>query len=207
MRQPSGGLLGVDPEAYLLVRVPVYGLCDSGRGFWKKVDKDAKEVGLRASRIFPAFYFHCTDGRVDLVLTTHGDDFLWIQQLLDRFEVGRLEVGTLRFCCKQFDRDDKDVLIDVADNTTRTTYIDIGKNPKTEDRITTGEEKQLRSVVGSLSWLSRQARPDLLYRVSRLQSSVKGASVAILQDANNVLKLAIANMDWKLKYRLRTSTS
>ena len=135
MRQPAGGLPGVDPEAYLLVRVPVYGLCDSGRGFWKKVDKDAKEVGLRASRIFPAFYFHCTDGRVDLVLTTHVDDFLWactetgqvvIQQLLDRFD----EVGTLRFCGKQFDRDDKDVLIDVADNTTRTTCIDIGKESK-----------------------------------------------------------------------------
>ena len=205
-------LRGVDPEAYLLVRVPVYGLCDSGRGFWKKVDKDAKEVGLRASRIFPAFYFHCTDGRVDLVLTTHVDDFLWpctdtgqvvIQQLLDRFEVGRLEVGTLRFCGKQFDRDDKDVLIDVADNTTRTTYIDIGKNRKVEDKVTPGEEKQLRSVVGSLSWLSRQARPDLLYRVSRLQSSVKGASVAILQDANKVLKLAIANKDWKLRYHFK----
>ena len=212
MRQPAGGLPGVDPEAYLLVRVPVYGLCDSGRGFWKKVDKDAKEVGLRASRIFPAFYFHCTGGRVDLVLTTHVDDFLWactetgqviIQQLLDRFEVGRLEVGTLRFCGKQFDRDDKDVLIDVADNTTRTTYIDIGKNRKVEDKITPGEEKQLRSVVGSLSWLSRQARPDLLYRVSRLQSSVKGASVAILQDANKVLKLAIANKDWRLRYRFK----
>ena len=103
----------------------------------------------------------------------------------------------------QFDRDDKDVLIDVADNTTRTTYIDIGKNRKVEDKITPGEEKQLRSVVGSLSWLSRQARPDLLYRVSRLQSSVKGASVAILQDANKVLKLAIANKDWKLRYRFK----
>ena len=47
MRQPTGRLPGVDPDAYLLVRVPVYGLCDSGRGFWKTVDKDAKEVGLR----------------------------------------------------------------------------------------------------------------------------------------------------------------
>ena len=38
MRQPSGGLPGVDPEpeAFLLARVPVYGLCDSGRGFWKR---------------------------------------------------------------------------------------------------------------------------------------------------------------------------
>ena len=32
MRQPSGGLPDVDPDAMLLVRVPVCGLCDSGRG-------------------------------------------------------------------------------------------------------------------------------------------------------------------------------
>ena len=37
MRQPRAGLPGVDPSVVLLVRVPVYGLCDSGRGFWKSV--------------------------------------------------------------------------------------------------------------------------------------------------------------------------
>ena len=37
-RQPQGGLPGVDPEAFLLIRVPVYVLCDTGRGFWKEVD-------------------------------------------------------------------------------------------------------------------------------------------------------------------------
>ena len=105
MRQPQGGLPGVDPEAFLLIRVPVYGLCDSGRGFWKKVDHDAKEVGLLSSRIFPAFYFHIEKG-VDVVLTTHVDDFLWactepghavVDSLLNRFEVGRKEEGRLRF--------------------------------------------------------------------------------------------------------------
>ena len=58
LRQPQGGLPVVNPEAFLLIRVPVYGLCDSGRGFWKKVDHDAQEVGLLSSRIFPAFYLH-----------------------------------------------------------------------------------------------------------------------------------------------------
>ena len=73
--------------------------------------------------------------------------------------------STLRFCGKQVERDNKDVLVDVADNTTRTTYIDTAKNRKAEEKITPGEEKQLRGVVGSLSWLSRQASPDLPYRV------------------------------------------
>ena len=35
MRQPRSGLPDMDPSVMLLVRVPVYGLCDSGRGFCK----------------------------------------------------------------------------------------------------------------------------------------------------------------------------
>jgi hypothetical protein len=33
MSQPRGGLPGVDPEALFVIRVPIYGLTDSGRGF------------------------------------------------------------------------------------------------------------------------------------------------------------------------------
>ena len=75
MRQPQGRLPGVDPKAALLVRVPVYDLRDYGRGFWVKVDKDAKEVSLKTSKMFPAFCFHRTGDVVDLVMTTHVDDF------------------------------------------------------------------------------------------------------------------------------------
>ncbi|CAE7470541.1 GIP [Symbiodinium pilosum] len=209
-RQPSGGLPGVDPEAHLLIRVPVYGLCDSGHGFWKKVNHDALDVGLKASRIFPAFYYRESNGRADLVLTTHVDDFLWactesgqvvLDKLLNRFEVGKREIGRLRFCGKQFSLDGKDVLIDDTDNTAKTTYIDIAKSRKQSEQVTTGEERQPRSVVGSLSWISRQARPDILYRVFRLQSSIKGAKVSTLTDANKVLKMALDTKDLKITYR------
>ena len=54
----------------------VYGLCDSGRGCWKKVDHDAQEVGLLSSCIFPALCYHIESGVVDVMLTTHVDDFL-----------------------------------------------------------------------------------------------------------------------------------
>ena len=140
----------------MLIRVPVYRLCDSGRGFWTKVDHDAKEVRLSSSRIFPAFYFHIENG--DVVLTTLVDDFLWpctesghavVDRLLTRFEVGRKEEGRLRFRGKQFDASGHDILLDVEDNTRKTTYIEIAKH---RNPVTKGEEKQLTSVVGSLSW-------------------------------------------------------
>ena len=121
----------------MLIRVPVYRLCDGGRGFWKKVDHDAKEVGLLSSRIFPAFYFHIENGVVDVVLTTHADDFLWactesghavVDHLLTRFEVGRKEEGPLRFCGEQFDASGHNILLDVEDSTRKTTYVEIAKH-------------------------------------------------------------------------------
>ena len=44
--------------------------------------------------------------------------------------------------------------------------------------------------TGSLPWVARQGRPDLGYRVSRLQSSMKGATVGTLVDANRCVELA-----------------
>ena len=102
-------------------------------------------------------------------------------------------------CGKQSDASGHDVLLDVEENTRKTTYIEIAKN---KNPVIMGEDKQLRSVVGRLSWIARQARPDILYRVSPLQSSIKGATISTLKEANNVLELAINRMDL-LRYKSR----
>ena len=92
------------------------------------------------------------------------------------FEVGRKEEKRLRFSGKQFDASAHDTLLHVEDNTRTTTYIEITRHRNPGDPVTKGEEKQLRSVVGSRSWIARQARPDIPYRVSKLQSGIKGAT-------------------------------
>ena len=102
---------------------------------------------------------------------------------------------------KQFDASGHDILLDVEDNTRKTTYIEIAKHRNPADPVTKGEEKQLRSVVGSLSWIARQARPDILYQVSKLQSSIKGATVSTLKESNKVLEFALNGMDLKLRYK------
>ena len=58
MMKPPRGLPGVDSNDLMLVRVPIYGLRDSGRGFWKRLDGEAKTTGFVASQGFPAFYFY-----------------------------------------------------------------------------------------------------------------------------------------------------
>ena len=51
----------------------------------------------------------------------------------------------LRFCGKRFDTAGCDVVVDVEDNTQKPTYIDRSR----AHPVTNGEERELKSVVGS----------------------------------------------------------
>ena len=205
MRQPRGGLPGVDPTALLLIRVPIYGLCDSGRGFWMRLDGEAKAAGFTPSKIYPSFYFCLNEKKKTVaVLTTHVDDLLFsslpegnhvVEKLLSRFEIGSAEKGNFRYCGKQFTQDKYgEVTIEVADNTRKIRKIKIKEGRKATDPLKHDDLTQLRSVIGSLSWVARQGRPDIQYLVSRLQTSVKGATVETLKEANRVVTIAQSTM-------------
>ena len=77
LRQPRGGLPQVDPNAALLVGVPVRGLTASGRSFWLRLSSDAKKAGLTPSIIYP-------------------------ELLLGSYELGSLEDTNFRYCGKAF---------------------------------------------------------------------------------------------------------
>ena len=57
-----------------------------------------------------------------------------------------------------------------------------------EDKASDGAVAQARSVIGSLARISRQARSDICYQCSRLQSTVSIAKVMHLIQCNKVLK-------------------
>ena len=147
----------VFPTAYLLVS----GLTDSDRGFWLQVSADAAACGLTSSRIVPAFYYYVADGRVNAVMTTHVDDFLYaftetgrvtIENLLSKFIVVS-EQGNFRYYGQE---KDSSIKIDVDDNTRKLSMIKIEAGGKITDAENSLELSQLRLVV---SWIARQGRP------------------------------------------------
>ena len=111
MRQPRGGIPGVDDGVVYLVRVPIYGLTDSGRGFWLRLDGDAKKEGIKASHFFPGLYFlPGSDGDACAPMCTHVDDLLYcylpegkevIERFLNKFNIGNTEVNDFRYCGKE----------------------------------------------------------------------------------------------------------
>ena len=56
MRQPPGGVQDVDISAdtMFVALVPIYGTCDAGRGFWKKLHHDILSTGLKEKCSHPS---------------------------------------------------------------------------------------------------------------------------------------------------------
>ena len=101
------------------------------------------------------------------------------------------QTGKIRFCGREILQDDIGIRVTCKDTAEKVLPINFRKDGRNaEDKATDGEISQLRSVVGSLSWVARQCRPELSYHASKLQSAVSGARVKHLQEANKALALA-----------------
>ena len=70
-----------------------------------------------------------------------------------------------------------------------------------DDKANEGEVAQLRSVIGSLSWIARQCRPDLSYMTNVLQTCIPHATLKDLEVANKVVEFAVESADIGLTYR------
>ena len=130
------------------------------------------------------------------VFLSEGEQVM--KSFLAKFSDGSSDINSFRYCGKQFERGSDNIIkVDTADNTRKIHGANVGSRLGSE-RLLQEDITKLRSITGSLAWISRQTRPDLGYRVSRLQSSIKDATVSTLTDANAVVVLAHKGHDVKL---------
>ena len=156
-----------------MARVPIYGSWDAGRHFWKKLRTVALEAGMKESTLSPAFYHHSAEGSVQAMLGTHVDDILFatkeghqgMDKILTQFETKEVAEGKFRFCGKEIEQDESgSVRVTCRDTTLNISQSNFRTEGRSKsDKANEGEVAQLRSVIGSLSRIARQCRPDLSY--------------------------------------------
>ena len=80
----------------------------SGRGFWLRLDADARKSGLKASQFFPEYYLPGEQGGdAYALMCTHVDDLLYsflpegeevMKSFLAKFSVGSSDTNRFRYC-------------------------------------------------------------------------------------------------------------
>jgi hypothetical protein len=216
LRPPKGGIPGRSNDngnanveripIAIAANKPIYGTPDAGRGFYKRLKREAEQNDLQENRLLLSLYTFQVKGDVQVMLAAHVDDVIWaatpeyewmVQQVLGAFELKKVETGKFRFCGREYEQyEDFSIKVTCRDNTEKILPINYQKGTRPlEGKATEGEISQMRSVIGSLAWIARQCRPELTYDMSKLQSVVATAQVKHLEHCNRVLHEAIATSD------------
>ena len=132
---------------------------------------------------------------------THVDDLLYgfveemtnlMNYILGQIILGKDSIQKFRFCGREFCQNLETFEISVTCEKTTLKMEPIrlapGRSSVPDDNATKDEISQLRSIVGSESWVVRSCRPDHSYDVSSLQQAMNKATVSDLLDANHVMK-------------------
>ncbi|CAE7832525.1 GIP [Symbiodinium sp. CCMP2592] len=205
-------LLDPTVEANYKSRLVVRGDLEKGVKIKSLDVTNAYFQGLRENRIYRALYSYTdADGVVQLLLTSHVDDLLWacdpscdwiMNDLIETFKCGKVETGSFRYCGKEISQDeDFNIHVTCSETTRNVNKIHVDKRRHPGDPLTDSDKTQMKSVAGSLAWVCIQCRPDLSYRVSKIQSASSNGTVADIRDANKAVEYAISTYDRGLVFK------
>ena len=191
----------------MIAEKSVYGTRDAPRGFWKELHNTVVACGMKPLPLeTAAYYLPGPHGTVQGLLGTHVDDLLScgtsamdavMAKVKEKFKFGTSEEDTFKYCGRIVSQEADGIRItspSVLDRT-KPIFINGERRNKRSEAATPSEISQLRSVVGSISWLARTCRPDLSFAVNQLQAVQQSAKVQHLIEANRLLNHALQGKD------------
>ena len=206
--QPSEcGLPGNHPRQLLKLKKTCYGLLDGPYAWYQHLLRVlTKTLGDRQSAGDPCLFYLTADDEAKTLkgvisvatddLLHGGDDDHWkkMQWLNGNYKLGKFTQGDGRFVGKEIHcRPDGSFLVNQPLFAKKIQPILLTKTRKQEKYAycTDQEISQLRGLLGSLSWLAKETRPDLSGRVALLQQAMPKPYVQDIIEANVLAKEAV----------------
>ena len=199
------------PDYGLLCNKPVYGLNDAPLAWQLSLGEHLESTGGVASKMDENFHVWKDDrGKIYGMLTSHVDDLAicgskkFPDEMNDGFikRFKKVSRQTLPFdhCGAEYSRTPEGFMITQKAFTERMKPAAVPAGKKDDERLTSEEVTDFRSILGALLWLT-STRLDLVVEVSLLQRRVTVAEVRDIKQANNVLDKAVKYKENGLHYR------
>ena len=146
----KGGLPDVEPGSLLIAKKPVYGTKDAPRGFWRRLHRVCKELGLREIPYENAAYT-LTDpgGEIKGIMVSHVDDLLWagdqdmekvMEKVQKQFSFGSLETGkSFEYCGRTIAQEETGIRVTCPNNAVKVRPIAISAERRSNRGHTASE--------------------------------------------------------------------
>ena len=218
MKQPRGGVDGLHPDQLVKIRKGIFGLSESPRRWYERLCNvllnevfavDGNDYVLKPCPLDPCVFMLVPKdfkGEPVAYLAIHVDDILVIaDKKLNRLLQARLSE---LFPVDGWEEDEFDYVGSFVRNgpegvkLSQTSFVegrlfrvDVRKDQRAEDPA---EEEQIidnRSLVGALSWLATQSRPDLQCSVALAQQLQRAPTVGDVRFTNTIVDRANLHKD------------
>ena len=213
LRPPRPPPPGIYQHDLLRAKGSIYGTKDAGRSWWIKLFKEAVKEGWISSKVEPAMFFLYSDTKeLTGIMVTHVDD-LFVAGVGEKYEqsMKKLTVelhlkenkGSFRFCGKNIKQDgDYNISLDQKDAIEAVEYQVISKDRRVKPNspLTESEKSQFRGLIGSMGWISRQTRPDVMVNVSLASQTMGSPTVKDVVDLNKAVKMLKETPDEKWNF-------
>ena len=191
-----------------------YGLCDAPRVWYQRLSKALLKYGLRQCKYDDCVFVYSNNDVTEGLLAIHVDDLIFggsqrfidtlIHNLSQEFDIGNHQVGNFTFCGSRIESHSECITLD------QNAYLRSLEPIKTESRdhareLTGNEYSQFRTLLGNLSWLSINSRPDIAFEVNRISMVQNQPTIGDLKALNRVLRDALSRPHSKLRFPASTT--
>ncbi|CAE7777019.1 GIP [Symbiodinium sp. CCMP2592] len=224
MRQPRTGIPGMERDALFKVEKGIFGLPDSPRGWWDEVQRIIDDIEMNHDKetyhlvpcaLDPCVYYLVPGqdrrGTPRAYLCIHVDDLLVVgprklavklrETLSQHLPIEEWEENSFDYIGSHFEvKEDCVEVTQTAYAATRLFTVDVDKAHRDQEGATTEQKTDNQSLIGGLSWLAVQSRPDLQVSVSIAQQMQKDPSIEDVRFTNSTSRKAVSFKDNGLKF-------
>ena len=159
-----------------------YGLYDGSRNWFLAVKDELENLGCKQVTGDEAFFTkHSQDNKLEGLLCLHVDDFNCsgnekfheevTEKIPKKFTFGKVDKRAFRFTGLDFQDEDNKIVINQNAYCESLEEISLERIAEKDEELNKDEYKKFRGVIGKLSWLQAQTRPDLAFET--LEMSMK----------------------------------
>ena len=215
--ETRGGVEGLDPRQLLRIRKGIFGLVESPRMWYDRLDQvlteetfriGDKDFRLRPCPLDPCVFLLQAEGepRPRAYIGIHVDDLLILaprdvrlalqERIGELFPVDSWEDGEFDYIGSRITLKDGIVEVNQAAFVEgRLFSIEVPKQQEADQPATEEQAIDNKSLIGALSWLASQTRPDLLCSVALAQQLQRAPTTNDIRFTNATANRAAAHKD------------